>query len=260
LDQGLLTTLGRRSAQRIGTHLDVGIADESTGERLLGQLRDLSSAGACVATRFALPVGRFVRIAFDLEPGGEPARLRAEVVWCRRAESRHGGVLAGVRFVDAEEAELARLRAFIEKRLWAVQRLVCTLDLFADMSDIEKLLLASVACDRELKAGETLDDAAGENALIVALSGTMRCEERTADGRVLAPRELAAGDVCGALPIDPRGGSIVTLRAITDGSVLIVPGNGFWYLATVHAETALKLLSCWCLSLRDRFFAVEPAA
>jgi len=239
---------------------DVGILDDSTGRRTLGQLRDLSGSGTCLCTRTALPVGKPLRLAFQLAAEGEPIRLQGEVVWSGRAESPRGGVLSGVRFLHLAGADVGKLRAFIDERLWAVQHSLCSLELFADMSDIEKLLLASVAFHRDLKPGEPLEEAASESVMIVVRSGSLSSQECMNDGRVTASRTITAGDVCGALPVDPRGSTRVKLRAESDASLLCIPGDSFWYLWTTHAETALKLLACWSLTLRDRLLAVEPRA
>ena len=258
MDDSLLTTLGRRSAQRICLRCDVGILDEHSSERTLGQLRDLSATGACIRTVKALTIGKAVRLAFEFEQGHEPIRLHAEVMWSGQAETPRGGVLTGVRFLHLAGADFARMRAFIDQRLWMVQRFLCSIDLFADLSDLEKLLLASVAYDRELKPGEPLEESASLDSLIVVRNGMLECVESTTDGRSTPSRSVGPGEICGALPIDARGSSRVKIKAVSESAVLCIPNDGFWYLWNTHAETALKLLSCWCLSLRDRLLAVEP--
>jgi hypothetical protein len=258
LEDSLLTTLGRRSAQRICVRVDVGILDEQSGERALGQLRDLSATGACLRTPGILPIGKSLRMAFEFESGHEAVRLHAEVMWSGQAETPRGGVLSGVRFLDLAGPDFGRLRAFIDQKLWTVQRFLCSMELFADLSDLEKLLLASVAYDRELQPDEPLEESASQDSLIIVRDGMLECVESTSDGRSTPTRTVAAGEVCGSLPIDARGTSRVKLKAVARSALLCIPSEGFWYLWNTHAETALKLLSCWCLSLRDRLLAVEP--
>ena len=260
MEESLLTTLGRRSAQRICVRCDVGILDEQSGERSLGQLRDLSATGACMRTQAVLPIGKPLRLAFEFEDGREAVRLHAEVMWSGQSETPRGGVLSGVRFLDLAGPDFGRLRAFIDQKLWTVQRFLCSIDYFAELSDLEKLLLASVAYDRELAAEEPLEESVGPDALIVVRDGLLECTESTSDGRSTSTRNVASGEICGALPIDARGTSRLRLKALRPSAVLCIPSDGFWYLWNTHAETALKLLSCWCLSLRDRLLAVEPMA
>ena len=259
MDQGLLTTLGKRSAQRICTRSDVGILDEASGERLLGQLRDLSSTGACLRTEAALPVGKELRLAFEFAPGAEPVRLHAEVAWSGRDEGPRGGVRSGVRFLDLAGADFGRLRAFIDQKLWTVQRFLSSIELLADLNDLERLLLASTSFDREFAAQETLDESVSDDTLVIVRAGTFTCVETQSDGRVTEPRTLTAGDLGGALPIDPRGGTHLRLQAVTPAAVLVIPSDGFAYLRDTHAATALKVMTCWCLHLRDRL-ATVPAA
>lgn len=258
MGESLLTTLGRRSAQRICLRSDVGILDTPGGERALGQLRDLSASGACVRTPKALPIGKQVRLAFEFADGHEPVRLHAEVMWSGQAETPRGGVLSGVRFLDLAGPDFGRLRSFIDQKLWTVQRFLCSIELFADLSDLEKLLLASIAYDRELAADEPLEESSCQDALVVVRHGLLECVESTSDGRSTPTRSVGAGEMCGSLPIDARGTARVRIKALQPAAILCIPSDGFWYLWNTHSETALKLLSCWCLSLRDRLLAVEP--
>lgn len=258
MDQGLLTTLGRRSAQRINVSSDVGLLDEAAGTRMLGRLRDLSATGASVATSSALALGKELRLAFEFEPGEAPVRLHAEVIWTGRSAGSRGGVVSGIRFVDLAGADFARLREFIDRRLWELQRFLCGLELFSDLNDLEKLLVASVVVDRSLKAGALLEEALGEGALAIVRHGTVSCEEKLPDGRTSGARLIGAGDLAGALPIDPQGVSQLVARASSDAALLLITPDGFQYLADSHAATAFKLLSAWTLSLRDRVLAVPP--
>jgi hypothetical protein len=258
VEESLLTTLGRRSAQRICVRTDIALLDEQTGERILGQLRDLSATGACLRTPKPLPLGKTIRVAFEFEPGHDPVRLHADVMWSGQAEPPRGGILSGLRFVGLTPADFGRMRAFIDQRLWTVQRFLATIELFADLADLEKLLLASVAYDRQLAADEPLEESASIDSLVIVRDGLLECVESTGDGRSTASRTVGAGEICGSLPIDARGSSKVKVKALRESAVLCIPSDGFWYLWNTHAETALKLLSCWCLSLRDRLLAVEP--
>jgi hypothetical protein len=258
VEESLLTTLGRRSAQRICVRTDIALLDEQSGTRILGQLRDLSATGACLRTATPLPLGRTLRVAFEFEPGQDPVRLHADVMWTGQAEAPRGGVLSGLRFVGLTPADLGRMRGFIDQRLWTVQRFMASIELFTDLSDLEKLLLASIAYDRQLAAGEPLEESACVDSLVIVRDGLLECVESTGDGRSTPQRTVGAGEICGALPIDARGSTRVRVKALQSSAVLCIPSDGFWYLWNTHAETALKLLSCWCLSLRDRLLAVEP--
>ncbi len=259
LDQGLLTTLGRRSAQRICLRVDVGILDEATGERTLGRLRDLSATGACLSTPTLLPMGKPLRLAFEFSATEAAVRLHAEVTWTGRTNAVRASVLSGMRFVDLAGPDFARMRAFIDAKLWEVQRFVCSLDLFADLNDLEKLLLSTVLMDRELKPGQSLDEELCEGTLVIVRSGTLAGTERLPDGRLHQRKSMHAGDLCGALPVDPTGPTRLTLRATTDAALLVVPIDGFEYLRSHHPETAFKLLSSWTLALRDQLMTVEPS-
>jgi hypothetical protein len=257
--QELLTTLGRRTAQRICLRVDVGILDEKTGTRLLGQLCDLSGTGAKIRTQKPLAIGDVLRFAFEYEPGSPPVRVQAEVVWsCRDQHSRLTGFFAGVRFSDFEGSDFGRLRTFIDRKLWTVQQFLSNFELLSDLNDLEKVLLSAVSFDRDLKFNETVEFAASDDTLILVRAGVLTVLETDREGRDLAPRKIKAGEFCGALPIDPRGGMKIKLRANVESGLLCIPNDGFWYLWSTHAETALKILSCWTLSLRDRLLAVDP--
>lgn len=255
-----MTTLGRRASQRICLHSDVGILDEGSGGRLLGRLRDLSASGASLATNEPLALGKELRLAFEFIAGEPPIRLHAEVIWTGRAAAPRGTVLTGLRFTDLAGAEAARLRGFIDKKLWAIQSFLCNVALFSDLSDLEKLLLASVVLDRDLAEGAGLDETLVDGSLLIVRSGTLHCREVLADGRASTPRTIGAGELCGGLPIDPNGTTRVVCKAATPTALLVVTADSFYYLQQTHPELAFKLVSAWALTLRDALFAVEPQA
>jgi hypothetical protein len=259
LDQGLLTTLGRRSSQRVCLHSDVGILDEDDGSRSLGRLRDLSATGASLATTTALPIGKKVRLAFEYEPGETPIRLHGEIVWSGPALAPKETTLSGLSFSELDGADFKRLRGFIDRKLWDIQRFLVEFDLFADMSDLERLLLASVVVERSLEPGNALEECLCEGTLAIVRHGTLTAQETLPDLRTSERRTVGKSDVIGAFPIDPRGLGKIALRAKSDSSLLIMTADSFVYLNEHHAELALKLLSAWALSLRDRLMAVEPS-
>ncbi len=253
MSQELLSTLGRRAAQRICLRVDVGILDEKSGARDLGRLCDLSATGACVRSPRPLAIGEEVRLAFEFEKGQEPVRLHVEVVWSSRdPRAPAHAYLAGMRFLDLATPDAVRLREFIERKLRTVKQFLNRLELLAGLGDLEKALIASVCFDRDLAAGETLEFAESDDALVLVRSGRLVAVESAPDGRPLAPRTLGPDDSCGTLPIDPRGARRLVVRALEPSGVLCIPSDGFWVLWSKHAETALKILSCWTLSLRDR--------
>src|SRR5262249_52972589 len=161
----------------------------ATGERTLGKLRDLSGTGASLLTPEALTVGKELRLAFEYQPIDPPIRLHATVAWSGRQATGHAtGVLSGVRFLDPPGSDFGRLRKFIDEKLWTVQQFLSSIELLADLNDLEKLLFSSVAFDREIKQGETLEDGLAEDALILVRSGTLLCNEYDRGGRAHAPR------------------------------------------------------------------------
>lgn len=258
MDQGLLTTLGRRASQRVCLHSDVGILDEQDGSRSLGRLRDLSATGASLATSTALPIGKSVRLAFEYEPGEAPIRLHGEIVWSGPALAPRNTTLSGLRFSELDGADFKRLRGFIDRRLWDIQRFLSEFDLFADMSDLERQLLAAVVVDRTLEPGAALEESLREGTLAIVRHGTLSAYETLPDLRISEKRKVGTGDVVGAFPIDPRGLGKISLRAKSASALLIMTADSFVYLNQQHAELAFKLLSAWALSLRDRLTVVEP--
>lgn len=249
---------GRQSARRICLRSDVGILDEKSGTRLLGQLCDLSVSGARVRTQAPLAIGAVLRFAFEFEPDAPPARLEGEVVWSSR--DRHARLAAfdsGVRFRDDESGALERLHSHIDRTLAAVQQFLARLEPLTDLSDHERAALSSVMFERRVAAGQSLESAADDDTLILVRAGTLTLIETGRGGNELAPRKVTAGAICGSLPIDPRGAMKLKLQAESAASLLCIPNDGFWSLWSAHAETALKLLACWTLSLRDRLLAVE---
>jgi CRP-like cAMP-binding protein len=139
-----------------------------------------------------------------------------------------------------------------------VQSFLSSVELLADLSDLEKLLLASVVVDRELPAGAALDEFLCEGSLLIVRAGTVHCRETLPDGRVSETRAAVAGELFGGLPIDPLGLTRCAATAATDAALLAITADGFAYLLQAHAELGFKLLSCWTLALRDRGFAIPP--
>lgn len=249
---------GRQAARRICLRSDVGILDEKSGTRLLGQLCDLSISGAKVRTPAPLPIGAVLRFAFEFEPGTPPVRLEGEVIWSSRdRKARLVSFDSGIRFCDDESPDLARLHSHVDRKLAVVQQFLGRFEPLADLNDPERSALASVLYEREIAAGQPLDFPADEATLILVRAGAVTLFETGRDGNELAPRKLAAGSICGSLPIDSRGATKIRLQADEDAALLCIPNDGFWSLWSAHAESALKLLACWTLSLRDRLLAVE---
>lgn len=199
-----------------------------------------------------------MRLAFEFSPDEEPIRLHAEVVWTGRMATAPGQVVSGLRFTDLAGADFTRLKAFIERRLWQVQSFLAGIELFADLSDLEKLLLASVVVDHQLAAGAALDRALGMGSLLIVRSGTVHCRETLGDGRVGEPHTAVAGGLFGGLPIDPRGLTCSAAKAATDAALLVITPDGFSYLLEKHPDLAFKLMASWALALRDRCFAATP--
>lgn len=261
MDHGLVTTLGMRSAQRVCLRTDVGVIDDKKNDRQLGQLFDLSSSGACLKTQKAVPLGHELRLAFEYQPGEPPVRLRGQVVWSARdPRARSAEFFCGIHFIEIAPPDQERLRKFIDQRLWTVQQFLCTFELFADLNDLEKLLLASISLDRQLKAGESLEEMSGRDCLYLVRQGEFLAQEYDREGRPLPPRPIGVGDFCGGLPVDASGGLRVKLTAIGEAAAISIPCDGFWYLWRTSPETALKLLSCWTLSLRDRLLVAPQLA
>ncbi len=248
----------RRASKRVCVHSDVGILDEQDGARTLGQLRDLSSTGASIAAASSLAVGRLLRLAFEFEPGEPPVRLRGEVVWTGRAATTRDTVLSGVRFTELDGADFARLRDFIDRKLFEVQSFLSRVELFADLTDLEKLLLASVVLDRKIAAGAMLDDSLCTGSLAIVRVGTLECSETLGDGRTSGRRTVGAGDLFGGMPIDPCGATRIVAKALCNAGVMVITPDGFQYLIDTHLPVALKLASAWALAMRDRLLAVEP--
>jgi len=256
--QELLSTLGRRAAQRICLRADVGILDEKTGARDLGRLCDLSATGACARSPRPLTIGQEVRLAFEFDPGQEPVRLHAEVVWSTRdSRAKSNGYLAGLRFLDLATPDARRLRDFIERKLRTVKQFLNSFELLNGLGELEKALISSVCFDRELLANESLEFGPADDTLVLVRSGRLMAVESDPDGKDREPRTVRPGEFCGTLPIDPRGALRLRLRASEASGVLCIPSDGFWYLWSTHAETALKILSCWALSLRDRLLTTD---
>jgi Tfp pilus assembly protein PilZ len=257
--QDLLTTLGRRTAERICLRVDVGILDEKSGTRILGQLCDLSATGAGVRGPKALSIGEELRLAFEYERGSEPVRLHAEVVWSTRdPRSEAGGYLSGLRFTDLGAPEAIRMREFIERKLATVRQFLGSFELLDGLDEVEKTLLSSVTFERELVVNEVAAFGQAEDTLVLVCAGQLTVVETDREGRDHAPRKIGPGEFCGTLPVDARGTLQFKLRAAEPSSVLCIPSDGFRYLESTHAETALELLACWSLSLRERLLPVDP--
>jgi uncharacterized protein (TIGR02266 family) len=105
----------RRDRVRCEVHIDIEV---HSGERThAGVTRDLSEAGAFVATELELEVGSTVELCVHLPSRPEPLRCLGEVRWRRAPGSvpgEPGGV--GLRFVRLESESRRAVQAFLLER------------------------------------------------------------------------------------------------------------------------------------------------
>ena len=257
MTQELLQNLSRRTAQRICLRVDVGILDEKSGERALGQLCDLSATGACTRSPKPLTIGEELRLAFEYEPGSDPVRLKAEVVWCTRdARASSNLYLAGVRFTELSAPDTVRLREFIERKLRTVRQFLNSFELLSGLGEVEKVLISSVSFDRDLASNESLEFKAGDDTLVLVRSGKLHAIETDRVGE-LAPRAIGPGELSAhAARRDPRGA--IDAAAARDGaSRALHPERRLWYLWSMHAETALADRVRWARPLRESLLTLE---
>jgi uncharacterized protein (TIGR02266 family) len=105
----------RRDRVRCEVHID--IEGQSGQDRFAGVTRDLSQAGAFIATELALPVGTLVHLHLHLPASPEPFRCVGEVRWQRAADPTQDEPAGlGLRFVLLEPEARRAIQAFLVAR------------------------------------------------------------------------------------------------------------------------------------------------
>lgn len=105
----------RRGLERFAVDLEVTLASEHNF--YMGLTENLSEAGLFIATHMLKPIGTVVEMCFKLPDDETPLRVRGEVRWvrayCEASEVPPG---MGMRFVDLETTQAARVRKFLKTR------------------------------------------------------------------------------------------------------------------------------------------------
>jgi DNA-binding NtrC family response regulator len=95
----------RRQVFRVALEFPAVVHRREGDEKLHGQLRDLSHAGAMVVLPGRLATGQAVALEFG--PPDQPVRLETSVVWNREDALQSGIYLHGLRFVELQPLEFA---------------------------------------------------------------------------------------------------------------------------------------------------------
>lgn len=103
----------RRDRVRCEVHIDIDVQSGETCQA--GVTRDLSEAGAFIATELELDAGSVVELRVHL-PGHEPIRCLGEVRWRRATAQSDAPVGVGLRFVLLDADALRALQAFLLAR------------------------------------------------------------------------------------------------------------------------------------------------
>jgi uncharacterized protein (TIGR02266 family) len=98
--------------------LDVEVTFQSHHTFYRGASRNISEGGVFVATYDPLPKGQITALRFTLPDGGPPVEMLGEVRWIREYNPTIKGIPPGMglRFVDPDEDELARIGAYCRHR------------------------------------------------------------------------------------------------------------------------------------------------
>jgi uncharacterized protein (TIGR02266 family) len=105
----------RRDRVRCEVHIDID--GESGHDSFSGVTRDLSQAGAFIATERALAVGTLVQLRLHLPASSQPSRCVGEVRWQRAADpTKDEPQGLGLRFVLLEPDARRAIQAFLVAR------------------------------------------------------------------------------------------------------------------------------------------------
>lgn len=108
--------ISNRRLPRAELNCDVSVNSETNF--YTGMTRNISEGGLYIKADTDLPVGSIILLTFTLDDGLEPLELRGEIRWLDSQEGGGGSEVVGfgVRFLQLNEPDLARIRAFVNRR------------------------------------------------------------------------------------------------------------------------------------------------
>ncbi len=107
----------RRIFPRLGLQVEVSVNSEHNF--YTGFTENISEGGVFIATYNYLPIGTRFKFSFTLPDSEQPIEAIGEVRWVREYSGEDDAGVSpgmGVRFVQIDEADLGRIKRFLQQR------------------------------------------------------------------------------------------------------------------------------------------------
>ena len=191
-----------RSNPRVGTDIPVEVYATDFSGALLGETRDLSIGGACIATQSPFNIKSVQRIVLGLPAG----KLMVEAVGCWQQEDpAEGLILTGIQF---ENPDADQLEVVWDQVLDSGKRLARFLYERTALHELgleEAMGLAQVTRFRAVSAGNMIYQQGrrgdGSDSIFLVIEGNVTLTVRARDAIERPLYQLSIGDLFGGLPL-----------------------------------------------------------
>lgn len=250
--------MGHRLAPRVAMWGAVGFL-VPPNETVAGRLRDLSLTGIKAVTAQPLPIGTMVDVMLPLAAGDVPQRLRAEVVWSQ-VERRSAACeyLNGLKVGTIEPATEARVRQFIDSRIWSTLDCLGRMPVLSDFNDLERLSLSAICLSFDLQPGDELNANDMDGGVALVQRGSIAMRTLNEHGKPIQSMSYGDGEIAGSPLSDPSETSCQWV-AETRTQVVVIPNEGLDHLRTSQPQMAVKLLTAYCSTLERKLRRLQNA-
>lgn len=223
-----------RSDPRVGTDIPVEVYATDFSGALLGETRDLSIGGACIATQSPFNIKSVQRVVLGL-----PARkLMVNAIGCwQREDPSEGLILTGIQFEnpDADQLEVVWDQVFDSGKRLA--RFLYERTALHELGLEEAMGLAQVTRFRAVSAGNMIYQQGrrgdGSDSIFLVIEGNVTLTVRARDAIERTLCQLGVGDIFGGLPLLADLPHCETAVADTNVRLLEVDASAFRHLRSM---------------------------
>ncbi|MCP4035692.1 MAG: cyclic nucleotide-binding domain-containing protein [bacterium] len=235
--------LEARATPRVGADLPVELRSRAFSGPLPGRTRDLSIAGACIATASPFDIKSVDQVAI-MTSEGEPLVLRCDGCW-QREEPSAQLMLTGLSFGTPNEGQLDRIWDIVLDSGKYLARFLCEKTELHELGLEDAMSLSQMTRYKDIPCGHTLyrqdTDEPGRDSIFLVIEGAVTLQVRVGESREVEFARLESGQFFGGLPILAGVPHAESAVAATDVRLLEIDRQSFQYIRTARPWLGYRL-------------------